>query len=121
MINPVFAGETDITSGSWIGKGYAIAGGWKIINRNDKNIIVFDENFRTRNGPDLKVFLSKKTVDNVNQSTLNQRGVKLGPLIANKGAQEYEIPTELILQDFSSILIHCEQYSHLWGGGDMSF
>ena len=111
------AGDSEVASGEWVEKGYAIKGGWKIVQRGDQKIIVFNEDFKTRNGPDLKVYLSKIPIESIKGSDVEQSSVKIGPLISNKGTQEYPIPSDLNLDDFSSVLVHCEAYTHLWGGG----
>jgi len=116
LINLSFAGESEITSGTWTEKGYAINGGWKIVNRDNKKFIVFDEDFKTKKGPDLKVYLSRKSIKDVKGGNVVQSSVEISPLISHKGAQEYEIPDNVNLNDFASVLIHCKAYAHLWGG-----
>ena len=114
---PVFAGDVEISGGKWVEKGYAIKGGWKIVNRDESRFIVFDDKFKTKKGPDLKVYLSRKSIEDVQGKSVAQSSIKISPLQSNKGAQEYEIPNDVNLDDYSSLLIHCEAYSHLWGGG----
>ena len=45
--------------------------------------------------------------------------LKLGVLKTNKGGQEYVIPAGTDLSQFSSVIVHCEAYSVLWGGGSL--
>ena len=45
--------------------------------------------------------------------------LNLGALIKNKGPQEYEIPAGTDLSQFSTVLVHCEAYAILWGGGSL--
>ena len=111
-----FAVDDEITGGNWVEKGYSIKGGWKIVERDERKFIVFDDNFKTKKGPDLKVYLSAKSIEAVKGGNVAQSSIKIAPLKSNKGAQEYEIPNEVKLEDYSSLLIHCEAYSHLWGG-----
>ncbi len=116
LINSSFAGENEIASGTWTTKGYAINGGWKIVTRDDKKIIVFDDDFKTKKGPDLKIYLSRKSITNIEGGDVVQSSVKISTLNSHKGTQEYEIPDHVDLSDFASLLIHCEAYTHLWGG-----
>ena len=111
--------EKQISQGGWSSVGYAINGGWKLIERDNNNFIVFDENFSTKRGPDLKVFLSKKPIAKLRGRNVVSTSVKLSELQSNKGAQEYKIPEDVNLSDFTSVVIHCEAYSHLWGGADL--
>ena len=105
-----------LASGDWTNKGYDIHGNWKIVAQNGKRYIVFDENFKTRRGPDLKVYLSSRPLASVTDRTVEPNSVEIAPLKSARGAQEYEIPPDLELGDYRSLLIHCKAYSHLWGG-----
>ena len=119
MSTSLLAGEPELASGEWVKKGYDIDGGWKIIQRDGQKLIVFDDDFRTRKGPDLKVYLSKLPIDTLRDSEVAESSVKISPLKSNKGAQEYTIPAGIELDEYSSVLVHCEKFSHLWGGGDL--
>ncbi|MBC8034728.1 MAG: DM13 domain-containing protein [Chitinophagaceae bacterium] len=70
------------------------------------------ENFSISNGPDLKVYLSKaaEPADFYNLSSL--RSVN--------GNQIYRIPAEVSIQNYSHVLIHCQQYDHLFAFAALS-
>jgi len=101
--------------GSWVGKQKSIDGAWQIENRNGQTVIRFSNNFQTNRGPDLKLFLSKRDISNVNGNNAAD-GIFLSKLKNNKGSQEYVIPGDININDYASLLIHCEQFSVLWGG-----
>lgn len=61
-------------------------------------------NFNVSSGPDLKVYLSKSDVPD--------DFVNLGALISNK--KFYSIPNGLVLSEYTHVLIHCQQYNHLF-------
>lgn len=105
----------------WVEKKYEIKGSWDVVMRDGKTFITFDEKFKTKNGPDLKIFLSNLSMDQVNGKNVISSSVLVSPLKSSKGAQEYEIPASLNIDDFSSLLIHCEKYSVLWGGGSLKY
>lgn len=65
------------------------------------------EMFESRSGPDLKVYLSKE------QQPLNF--ISLGSLQALRGDQDYPVPGNPDLMDYKYVLVHCEQYNHLFG------
>lgn len=98
-------------------KKYKIKGDWQVVQEGGKTIIRFSDDFKTKNGPDLKVFLSPQRVADVTGKTALEGAVTLGALKSNKGTQDYVIPNGVSLANFSSVLIHCEAYSVLWGGG----
>ena len=113
------AAAQPLASGGWINKSYDIHGNWEITARGDERYLVFDEDFQTRRGPDLKVYLSTLSVAAVRDRTVATSSVEIAPLKSARGAQEYLIPAHLELADYRSVLIHCKAYSHLWGGGEI--
>lgn len=112
---PVFAADDQ----SFITKEYRIEGGWSLVEEAGRTIIRFDEGFETEGGPDLKVFLSPTTIDAVDGKTATEGSLLLGELQSTKGTQDYLVPDGVSLEDFESVLVHCEEFSVLWGGGDL--
>ena len=100
-------------------KKYKINGTWTLVEHSDKTLIRFSGDFKTKSGPDLKVFLSPKSEAEVNGKNALEGAIQLGVLANNRGAQEYEIPAGTDLSQFSTVLVHCEAYSVLWGGGSL--
>ena len=96
-----------------------ISGTWTLAEVDGKQVIRFNNDFKTKKGPDLKIFLSKKTVANLKKKPTFIAPVRLGPIDGIKGAQEYVVPDDINLDDFESILIHCEKFNILWGGFDI--
>ena len=111
--------EHQLASGTWHGSSYAIDGGWQLIERGGETFIVFDDQFHTRRGPDLKVYLSRKRIELLRDNSVEPNSVKIAPLRSRSGRQEYWIPSDLDIKDFASVVIHCEAYSHLWGGANL--
>lgn len=113
------AETASLPSGEFVKKRKKLKGAWHVEQRGDQTVIVFADDFRAAGGPDLKVFLSPKTVADVTGKTAVDGSVLLGELTSTKGAQEYVLPEGVSLDDFSSVLVHCEAYAVLWGGGDL--
>lgn len=61
-------------------------------------------NFEISSGPDLKVYLSKSDTPN--------EFISLGALENNK--MIYKIPSGVLIDEYSYVLIHCQQYNHLF-------
>ena len=110
---------SELPSGTFVKKKKKLKGAWEVVQRGDKTFIVFGEDFRAANGPDLKIFLSPQTVSDVTGKTAVNGAINIGELKSTKGAQEYEVPAGVDLSNFNSVLVHCEAYSVLWGGGDL--
>jgi hypothetical protein len=65
------------------------------------------KNFKTKNGPDLYVYLSKEIMP-VNF-------ISLGKLASTNGDQVYPVPATANLNDYKYICVHCKKYNHLFG------
>ena len=108
-----------LPSGTFVKKKKKVAGEWEVVQRDGNTYIVFSDDFKTSNGPDLKVFLSPKDIASVTGKTATEGSISIGELQKTKGAQEYLVPAEVNLADYASVLVHCEQFSVLWGGADL--
>ena len=105
--------------GDFIRKNKTLKGSYEVFERNGQTIIRFADNFKASSGPDLKVFLSPTAIDNASGGNATQGSVLLGFVKSNKGAQEYVVPASVNIANFNSVLIHCERFSVLWGGGNI--
>lgn len=105
--------------GDFVQKSKRLKGSYKIVQENGQTIIRFADNFKTVNGPDLKVFLSPNTIEDSEGHNATDGAVLLGFVKSNKGTQDYQLPAGVTLADFNSVLIHCEAFSVLWGGGNI--
>jgi len=82
--------------------GITVSGDAKIYLEDNQYKVKLD-NFSVTSGPDLKVYLSKSATPNefVNLGNLTSQTV-------------YPIPSSVNVADYSHVLIHCQQYSHLF-------
>ena len=113
------ASAGDTKSGTWVDKKYSVQGGWSIEKKGDEHVITFNEEFQTKGGPDLKVFLSPQTIEEVTGRTATTDSVMVSVLQKTAGSQEYVLPATIDISQFKSLLIHCEAYSVLWGGANL--
>ena len=104
---------------SWQYQETKVKGEWSIEQRDDGNYIVLNDDFKTKNAPDLKIFLSKKEAGNITDDNATQEAIQVAKLSSNKGAQSYKIPSDVNVVDYQSIIIHCEQYSKLWAADEL--
>ncbi len=105
-----FAGQTS----GWKNQEFKVKGAWSIEQRADGNYLILDDAFKTKNAPDLKFFVSKKGFSSINGKNATDGAVLVSKLKSAKGGQEYKIPANINLGDYSSLVLHCEQYSKLW-------
>ncbi|MEL6868318.1 MAG: DM13 domain-containing protein [Pseudomonadota bacterium] len=102
-------------SGTWIKRSQTIKGTWSIVETDEGRFLELDAAFKTRNAPDLKLFLSPLDASDVKAKNATSGSVLIAPLRKNKGAQRYRIPADIDLDQFKTLVLHCEQYTKLWG------
>ena len=75
-----------------------------IFQQGDSRILRF-ENFESTNGPDLHVLL----VENIAGTRSEELGnyIDLGQLKGNIGSQNYDIPADVDLSQYSGVMIYC--------------
>ena len=110
-----------LAAGTWTAGGYAIEGGWRIVDEDGKLFVVLDEAFRTRRAPDLKLFLSPLPLAEIGDRNATRDALLVAPLDSARGAQRYPLTDEVDLTDYKSLIIHCERYSKYWGGFRLAF
>jgi len=86
--------------------GISISGVAKVYQKNNAYQLSLDS-FFVSNGPDLKVYLSKEYPPS--------NFINLGSLQSTSGMQVYNIPGQPDFTEYKYVLIHCQQYSHLFG------
>lgn len=94
-------------------------GDWRIEKEGEKFFVVFADNFEAKKAPDLKIFLSKMTFDDISGKNATNQSVLVTPLNAYEGKMKFEIPSEINPSEYQSIIVHCEQYAKLWGGSPL--
>jgi Electron transfer DM13 len=87
------------------------ASGVVSVLENSDGMILRYENFKTINGPDLRVYLSTDL-----EAT---QFVDLGELKATEGSVNYQIPEGTDLQKYRYALVWCEDFSVLFNSADL--
>ncbi|MDE2855570.1 MAG: DM13 domain-containing protein [Chloroflexota bacterium] len=64
------------------------------------------EDFRSKNGPDLHVYLSTEAPTST-FAGLGANELHLGPLKGNVGNQNYDVPADIDLSQYRSVVIYC--------------
>ena len=76
--------------------------------------------FQVTNGPDLKVWLVGKANVTSSQDVTDNDYLALGRLKGNIGDQNYDIPANVDLSQYHSVVIWCEQFSVLFAVAALS-
>lgn len=103
----------------FVKKRYTIHGSAKVETVEGQKTLIFSEDFKTKNGPDLKVYLSKRPIASLSAQDVDESAIRISVLKSHRGTQSYKIPTDLNLDDYESVVIQCEAYTVLWGGFDL--
>lgn len=85
--------------------GIVVQGVAKIVQDSNFQKLVIDS-FSVSSGPDLKVYLSKNDYPS--------NFINVGALQSFTGNSSYSIPANTNLTEYKYVLIHCQQYDHLF-------
>jgi len=83
-----------------------------IVERNTFKYLVF-ERFSTVPMPQTNVYLSLETTSN--PSTIQKKSILLGPLKAEKGSQEYELPGDIVIELYRSVVLYSPERNSVLG------
>jgi hypothetical protein len=104
-----FQGADDFHQGSGTATVYALEDG--------TNVLRF-EDFEVTNGPDLHVLLVPNDAPTDRDDLTGY--VDLGELKGNIGNQNYEIPPDIDISEFGSIVIYCEPFHVLFASASLT-
>ncbi len=83
------------------------------------NRVLRFEDFQSTNGPQLHVFLSKEN-PTTTFAGLGEDAIDLGPLKGNIGNQNYDIPADINLDEYQSVVIYCVPFSVVFSSAAFS-
>ncbi|MEV6284785.1 DM13 domain-containing protein [Kribbella sp. NPDC051770] len=113
---------TALGRGTFITHEHDTTGTVAIVRLTDGRRILRLENLRTSDGPDLEVWLSDaKVVEGKAGWHVFDDGkaTSLGQLKGNQGSQNYVIPDDVDLTDFSSVSIWCNRFNVSFGAAEL--
>ncbi|MFF3722970.1 DM13 domain-containing protein [Streptomyces erythrochromogenes] len=117
------AAPRTLATGDLISHEHTTTGKVKVIQLPDGSRYLRLEGLDTSNGPDLRVWLTDAPVK---QGVAGWRvfddgeHVSLGELKGNKGDQNYEIPADVNLADYSSVSIWCDRFDVSFGAAALT-
>ena len=112
-----------VYNGEWESDSFFISfeGSWEIVKEGSKTYVVMGDDFSTKKAPDLKIFLSKANLSDIDGDNANDKNnaVFVAKLTSYKGSAKYLVPSGVNISDYKTILVHCEEYSKFWGGAPL--
>ncbi|MFF8828471.1 DM13 domain-containing protein [Streptomyces sp. NPDC015131] len=117
------AGPRTVAEGAFISHEHDTAGTARVVRLADGSQVLRLEGLDTSNGPDLRVWLTDAPVkEGVAGWRVFDDGryVSLGRLKGNKGDQNYPIPADVNLADYSSVAIWCDRFDVSFGAAQLA-
>ncbi|MFD9085204.1 DM13 domain-containing protein [Streptomyces erythrochromogenes] len=117
------AAPRTLATGDLISHEHTTTGKVKVIQLPDGSRYLRLEGLDTSNGPDLRVWLTDAPVK---QGVAGWRvfddgeHVSLGELKGNKGDQNYEIPADVNLAEYTSVSIWCDRFDVSFGAAALT-
>ena len=105
-------------AGEFISRSHPTRGRADVLGDGTGQRFLRFEDFRTDNGPDLNVYLSTAPAD-APAGQFDDDFVDLGDLKGNVGSQNYEIPRDLDLDRYSTVVVWCVRFSVVFGAAEL--
>ncbi len=109
----------EVVQGTFVDRSHPTEGRAVVLNDGSEQRFLRFEGFRTDNGPDLNVYLSAAPPD-APAGDFDDDFVDLGNLSGNIGPQNYEIPPEVDLDRYSTVVIWCVRFSVAFGAAPLA-
>ena len=108
-----------VAMGSFIDRSHPTSGTAVVLGDGSGQRFLRFEGFETDNGPDLNVYLSTALPD-AEAGDFDEDFVDLGDLKGNIGDQNYEIPPDVDLARYQTVVIWCVRFSVAFGAAPLS-
>lgn len=104
--------------GSFVSLDHTTSGRAEVLTTADGSRVLRIEDLATDNGPDLFVYLSAAPADG--SAAFDAEFVNLGALKGNIGNQNYDIPADVDLGRYATVVIWCRQFTSAFGAAGLS-
>lgn len=105
-------------AGTFIDRSHPAEGVAEVLGDGTGQRFLRFEDFATDNGPDLNVYLSTADPD-APASEFDDEFIDLGDLKGNIGPQNYEIPEDVDLSRFRTVVIWCVRFGVAFGAAEL--
>ncbi|UQA90787.1 DM13 domain-containing protein [Streptomyces halobius] len=116
-------GPSTLATGKLISHEHSTSGTVKIVRLADGTHTLRLENLDTSNGPDLRVWVTDAPVKKGEAGWHvfdDGKYVSLGKLKGNKGDQNYPLPDDFKLEQYTSVSIWCDRFDVSFGAAELS-
>lgn len=109
----------EVTRGEFVSLDHGTTGTARVLALADGSRIVRLEGLDTSNGPDLYVYLSTNPASG-DEGAFDDDFVNLGRLKGNQGDQNYDLPADVDLVRFVSVVIWCDRFDSAFGAANLA-
>ncbi len=116
------AGEPEVrtlASGDFVSLDHGTSGHAAVLGDGSPQRFLRLTDFATDNGPDVNVYLTTTPPDG-EESTFDDQFVDLGDMTGNVGDQNYEIPADVDLARFHTVVIWCVRFDSAFGAAQLA-
>jgi hypothetical protein len=108
-----------LASGDFVSLDHGTTGVVRVLGLADGSRIVRLEGLDTDNGPDLYLYLSTSPADGA-EGGFDDDIANLGRLLGNQGDQNYDLPADVDLGRFASVVIWCDRFDSAFGAANLA-
>jgi hypothetical protein len=105
--------------GAFVSREHGTSGTARIYRLDAGRRVLRIEDLDTSNGPALFVYLSANPADGP-EAAFDDSYVDLGGLKGNIGDQNYEIPPNVDLAEYRSVVVWCDRFNAAFGAADLA-
>lgn len=98
------------------GEGTAVV----LTDGSEQRFLRFEEDFAVDNGPDLDVYLVAGVPADGDAGLFDDDFINLGDLTGNIGSQNYEIPIDVDLEVYNTVVIWCVRFGVAFNAADLA-
>lgn len=107
-------------SGSFVGADdFHEGSGTAVVYQQGEQRVLRFEDFSVTNGPDLHVILTKHP-DPTSRADVGEDYIDLGSIKGNLGNQNYDIPNDIDLSEYQSVVIYCVPFHVIFATAPLS-
>lgn len=116
---PAEAEPIELRQGAFVSRDHGTSGVARVLELADGSRFLRLEELATENGPDLYVYLTATAADG-DEGAFDDDFVSLGRLQGNLGNQNYQLPADVDLDRYRSVVIWCDRFNSAFGAADLS-
>ena len=112
---------TRVIEGGFINRIHPTSGTAVVLtDGSPQRFLRLEEDFVSDNGPDLDVYLVADAPADGDAGVFDDDFINLGDLKGNIGSQNYEIPEDVDLDRYNTVVIWCVRFGVAFGAADLS-